>query len=83
VPLKLPSVLTQEEVQRIIKSAEHLMHSTILMTLYSTGMRGAELCRLKVSDIDSKRGHCVKFCNHGSAFTASLPFPEHDHAGQR
>jgi integrase len=25
------------------------------MTLYSTGLRRAELCRLKVSDIDSKR----------------------------
>jgi site-specific recombinase XerD len=55
VPLKLPTVLTQEEVQRIIESAEHLMHRTILMTLYSTGMRRAELCRLKVSDIDSER----------------------------
>ena len=27
----------------------------MLMTLYSTGLRRAELCRLKVSDIDSKR----------------------------
>jgi site-specific recombinase XerD len=27
----------------------------MLMTLYSTGMRRAEMCRLKVSDIDSER----------------------------
>jgi site-specific recombinase XerD len=27
----------------------------MLMTMYSTGMRRAELCRLKISDIDSKR----------------------------
>jgi site-specific recombinase XerD len=27
----------------------------MLMTLYSTGMRRAELCKLKVEDIDSKR----------------------------
>ena len=31
------------------------MHRAILMTLYSTGMRGAELCHLKVSDIDKER----------------------------
>ena len=27
----------------------------MLMTLYSTGMRRAEMCRLKVADIDSER----------------------------
>ena len=31
------------------------MHRAILMTLYSTGMRRAELCHFKVSDIDSER----------------------------
>jgi integrase len=31
------------------------MHRAILMTLYSTGVRRAELCALKVDDIDSKR----------------------------
>jgi integrase/recombinase XerD len=55
VPLKLPTVLTQDEVARMIEAASHLMHRTILMTLYSTGMRRAELCRLKVTDVDSAR----------------------------
>jgi integrase len=31
------------------------MHRTMLMTLYATGLRRAELCHLKVSDIDSER----------------------------
>ena len=31
------------------------MHRAMLMTLYSTGMRRAEVCTLKVSDIDSER----------------------------
>jgi integrase len=31
------------------------MHLTMLMTLYATGLRRAELCHLKVSDIDSER----------------------------
>ena len=33
----------------------NLMHRTMLMMLYSTGMRRAELCHLKVCDIDSER----------------------------
>lgn len=52
---RLPTVLSQDEVARLIDSASNLMHRTILMTLYSTGVRRAELCSLKVADIDSKR----------------------------
>jgi site-specific recombinase XerD len=39
----------------LIESASNLMHRAMLMTLYSTGMRRAELCQLKVSDIDKER----------------------------
>jgi integrase/recombinase XerD len=52
---RLPTVLSQDEVARLIDSASNLMHRTILMTLYSTGLRRAELCALKVVDIDSNR----------------------------
>ena len=52
---RLPTVLSPEEVSRLIDSASNLYHRTLLMTLYSTGMRRAELCRLRVSDIDSQR----------------------------
>jgi integrase/recombinase XerD len=54
-PKKLPTVLSPEEVARLIDSARNLMHRTMLMTLYATGLRRAELCHLKVSDIDSER----------------------------
>src|SRR6476659_2663415 len=54
-PRRLPSILTQEEAVRLIDSASNLFHRTMLMTAYSTGMRQAELCHLKVEDIDSKR----------------------------
>jgi len=40
---------------RLIDSARNLMHRTMLMTLYATGLRRSELCHLKVSDIDSER----------------------------
>src|SRR6266567_8464114 len=54
-PRKLPTVLSPEEVARLIDSARNLMHRAMLMTLYATGLRRAELCHLKVTDIDSER----------------------------
>jgi len=52
---RLPTVLSPEEVARLIDSARNLYHRTLLMTLYSTAMRRAELCHLKVHDVDSQR----------------------------
>jgi len=52
---RLPTILSPEEVGRLIDAAGNLFHRTLIMTLYSTAMRRAELCRLKVSDIDSQR----------------------------
>ena len=54
-PKRLPSVLSQEEVGRLIDAAGNLFHYAVLMTLYATGLRRAELCRLRVSDIDTPR----------------------------
>jgi integrase/recombinase XerD len=52
---RLPTVLSQDEVARLIDAASNLMHRAMVMTLYATGLRRAELCRLKVADIDSER----------------------------
>jgi site-specific recombinase XerD len=52
---RLPVVLSPEEVQRLIAGAKHLYHRTILLTLYGAGLRRAELCDLKVGNIDSQR----------------------------
>jgi len=52
---RLPTVLSREEVARLINAAGTLFRRTLLMTLYATGMRRSELARLKVSDIDSQR----------------------------
>ena len=54
-PRQLPIILTQEEAVQLIDSASNLFHRAMLMTLYSTGMRRAELCHLKVENIDSDR----------------------------
>lgn len=52
---KLPRVLSQSEVRRLLDSASDLKEQTILMALYSTGMRLKELLNLEVKDIDSDK----------------------------
>ena len=54
-PIRLPDVLSREEVERLIDSADSRLHRVWLLTLYATGVRREELVRLKVSDIDSAR----------------------------
>ena len=54
-PKKLPVVLSHEEVTQLIEAAPNLLYRTILMILYGTGLRRAEVVRLKVDDIDSQR----------------------------
>src|SRR6204780_4789164 len=51
----LPAILSREEVARLINAALTPYHRTLLMTLYATGVRRAELAHLKVADIDSQR----------------------------
>ena len=53
--LHMPTILSQEEVARLIDAARLPLHRILLMALYATGLRRAELTRLKVSDVDSKR----------------------------
>jgi len=54
-PRRLPQILSVDEVTRLIAAAGSLSQRTMLMTLYSTGMRNAELRHLQVRDIDSRR----------------------------
>ena len=52
---RLPTILSQEEVAQLIDAALTPFHHTLLMTLYGSGVRNAELTHLKVTDIDSQR----------------------------
>ena len=52
---RLPTVLSLEEVARLINAAGNLLQRALLMTLYGTGMRRTEVSLLKVGDIDSQR----------------------------
>ena len=53
--LRLPTILSPEEVSRLIAAARTPFQRILLMTLYATGVRRAELARLKLTDIDSQR----------------------------
>ena len=66
--LHLPEILSQEEVARPIDAAEFPFHRILLMTLYATGARRAEVANLKISDIDSRRMPC-----HFLSASASRP----------
>ena len=52
---RLPTILSQEEAAQLIDAASTPFHRILLMTLYATGARNAELTHLKFSDVDSKR----------------------------
>jgi integrase/recombinase XerD len=53
--IHLPSILSREEVNSLIEAAATPFRRTLLMALYATGLRRAELARLKITDIDSGR----------------------------
>jgi site-specific recombinase XerD len=55
VPHKLPTVLSQDEVVRLIEAASNHLYRMILVLLYATGVRRTEAARIKVEDIDSQR----------------------------
>ena len=52
---KLPNVLSKEEVKQILEAPLNLKHRTMLVLIYSCGLRREELLNLKPTDIDSKR----------------------------
>jgi len=52
---RLPQILSQQEVECLINAASTAFHRTLLMTLYATGARNAEVTRLKFRDFDKQR----------------------------
>ena len=52
---RLPLILSQEEVARILNAPSHLKSRALLMTIYATGLRRSEAAHLRVNDIDSAR----------------------------
>lgn len=52
---KLPVVLSQGEVEKLINAASNIKHRAILMLAYGSGLRRQETQMIKAGDIDSAR----------------------------
>jgi integrase/recombinase XerD len=54
-PEELPLVLAPDEIARFLESVAGLRNRVALTTAYAAGLRVSEVCRLKVTSIDSER----------------------------
>jgi len=52
---RLPVILSPDEIAQFFRYVESLKYFALLLVPYSAGLRIAEACRLKVTDIDSQR----------------------------
>jgi integrase/recombinase XerD len=52
----LPSVLSRQEVDSLLKAIRHPSSRALVMLLYSSGLRVSEVVRLRPEDLDGDRG---------------------------
>jgi len=64
-PRTLPTVLSRDEIDRLLQCTPNLKHRTFLMVLYSAGLRFSEAAHLRISDIDSARMQIRVACGKG------------------
>lgn len=72
---KLPEILSRDEVGQLLAATANLTDHTLLMTTYAAGLRVAEVCALRVSDIDSGRMMLRVVCGKGAKDRYSLLSP--------
>lgn len=56
VPFTLPVILDRSEVEIVLAALSSVRYRAIVMTAYASGLRVSEVCGLRITDIDSKRG---------------------------
>lgn len=54
--VRLPVVLSPEEVSRLFDSLDTFKYRTLFRTIYATGLRISEACQLSTGDVDASRG---------------------------
>lgn len=54
-PVPIPDVLSGSEVQRLLGCITSIRMRLVATTMYATGLRVAEACRLRPADIDARR----------------------------
>lgn len=53
--MKLPQILSTQEVRAILEGLQNTKHKAILCLVYAAGLRVSEVVKLRISDIDSNR----------------------------
>jgi site-specific recombinase XerD len=56
VPHKKPDILSGTEVEKVLSALTSLVPAMVVLTAYGAGLRVSEASRLRVEDIDGKRG---------------------------
>jgi len=56
VPQKKPDILSGTEVEKVLSEVTSLVPAMVVLTAYGAGLRVSEACRLRVEDIDGRRG---------------------------
>ncbi len=51
-PEMLPNILTEEEVVKLIKAVDNFKHKTIMILIYSAGLRLGEVVNLRLPDLN-------------------------------
>lgn len=73
---KLPHVLTEEEVSRLLQATENLKHRCILMLIYSAGLRLGELLQLRLADLQPDQQRLFVYGGKGKKDRCTLLSPK-------
>lgn len=73
---KLPKVLMEDEVSRLLRSPQNLKHQCILMLIYSGGLRLGEVVRLRRSDLQPEKQRIFVYGGKGKKDRCTLLSPK-------
>jgi integrase/recombinase XerD len=75
-PRKLPTVLSPDEVARLLAATTCIKHRAALSVAYGAGLRVAEIAALKIGDIDSERMLIRVECGKGGRYRNAMLSPD-------
>jgi len=52
---RLPEIISESELLKLLKATENIKHKTIITMLYSSGVRRGELLNLRIQDLDFEK----------------------------
>ena len=62
IPKDKPDYLSPDEIKRLLDATTNLKHKTILMTIYSGGLRLSDVVNLRIQDIRSSENY-IRVCS--------------------